>query len=177
MKIILISGKAQHGKDTTAQLLKAELEASQHSAMIIHYADLLKYICKQYFNWDGVKDDQGRELLQIVGTDIIRKKDPEFWVDFVIRLSKVFSDTIDYILIPDVRFPNEIQKWWENNIQPITIRVERPEFDSNLSNSAKNHISETALDDFNFNYILINDQSEKELKENVKIIYNDIINS
>lgn len=177
MKVILISGKAQHGKDTTAQLLKAELEANQHSAMIIHYADLLKYICKQYFNWDGVKDDQGRELLQIVGTDIIRKKDPEFWVDFVIRLSKVFSDTIDYILIPDVRFPNEIQKWWENNIQPITIRVERPEFDSNLSNSAKNHISETALDDFNFNYILINDQSETELKENIKIIYNDIINS
>ena len=46
MKVITISGKAQNGKDTTAGLLKAALEADGYKVLITHYADLLKYICK-----------------------------------------------------------------------------------------------------------------------------------
>lgn len=57
MKVITISGKAQNGKDTTAGLLKAALEADGYKVLITHYADLLKYICKQFFGWDGQKDD------------------------------------------------------------------------------------------------------------------------
>ena len=44
MKVITISGKAQNGKDTTAGLLKAALEADGYKVLITHYADLLKYI-------------------------------------------------------------------------------------------------------------------------------------
>lgn len=51
MKVITISGKAQNGKDTTAGLLKAALEADGYKVLITHYADLLKYICKQFFGW------------------------------------------------------------------------------------------------------------------------------
>ena len=42
MKIIAISGKAQHGKDTTAEFLKSELETHGYKVQIAHYADLLK---------------------------------------------------------------------------------------------------------------------------------------
>ena len=45
MKIIAISGKAQHGKDTTAGFLKSTLEADGYKVQVAHYADLLKYIC------------------------------------------------------------------------------------------------------------------------------------
>ena len=48
MKVITISGKAQNGKDTTAGLLKAALEADGYKVLITHYADLLKYICLLY---------------------------------------------------------------------------------------------------------------------------------
>ena len=40
MKVITISGKAQNGKDTTAGLLKAALEADGYKVLITHYADL-----------------------------------------------------------------------------------------------------------------------------------------
>ena len=74
MKVITISGKAQNGKDTTARLLKDVLEDDGNTVLIAHYADLLKYICKQFFGWDGNKDEQGRHTLQYVGTDVIRKE-------------------------------------------------------------------------------------------------------
>lgn len=44
VKIIAISGKAQHGKDTTAGFLKSALEADGYKVQVAHYADLLKYI-------------------------------------------------------------------------------------------------------------------------------------
>ena len=50
MKVITISGKAQNGKDTTAGLLKSALEADGYKVLITHYADLLKYICKQFLH-------------------------------------------------------------------------------------------------------------------------------
>ena len=65
MKVILISGKAQHGKDTSALILEEIYEAENKRVLITHYADLLKYICKQYFNWDGKKDEKTALLLAL----------------------------------------------------------------------------------------------------------------
>ena len=87
MKVVCISGKAQHGKDTTASMIKECLEQRGERVMIVHYADLLKYICRTFFDWDGNKDERGRHILQYVGTDVIRKKSPNYWVDFVAGLA------------------------------------------------------------------------------------------
>ena len=46
MKIVCISGKAQHGKDTTAKLLEEILEAQGNRVLIAHYGDLVKYVCR-----------------------------------------------------------------------------------------------------------------------------------
>ena len=43
MKVVCISGKAQHGKDTTAGMMKTVLEDMGYSVLIAHYGDLLKY--------------------------------------------------------------------------------------------------------------------------------------
>ena len=72
LKIYAISGKAQHGKDTFAELLYQELTDKGYKVLVTHYGDLVKYICKTIFNWDGQKDEKGRHLLQYVGTDIFR---------------------------------------------------------------------------------------------------------
>ena len=81
MKIITISGKAKHGKDCTATLIKKQLEEKRNKVLVTHFADLLKYICKTFFDWDGKKNKEGRSILQYVGTDIIRKQNPDYWVD------------------------------------------------------------------------------------------------
>jgi hypothetical protein len=62
--IVLLNGKAQSGKDQTYEFIKEYFnERCQRWA----FADELKKICKEYFNWDGNKDDNGRNLLIKVG--------------------------------------------------------------------------------------------------------------
>ena len=62
-KIVVIGGNANHGKDTFGKYLKEQLEQSSNKVLIMHFADYLKYICKQYFQWNGEKDIEGRTLL------------------------------------------------------------------------------------------------------------------
>ena len=147
MKVILVSGKAQNGKDTVAAMLRKKLVADNHRVLTTHYADLLKYICHNYFGWDGNKDEQGRQMLQYVGTDVIRQKNPTLWVDFVAMMLKYFHDNWDYVVIPDCRFPNEVTTMIENGFDTVHLRVVRPNFQSPLTEEQQQHPSETALDD------------------------------
>ena len=156
MKVICISGKAQAGKDFAASYLNEELTDRGYSVLITHYADLVKYVCKNMFDWNGEKDIAGRHLLQYVGTDVVRKQQPDYWVDFVISILKLFIDEWDYVLIPDCRFPNEIEKLKNEGFDVIHIRVERPDFDNELTEDARTHISETALDNATYDYRLVN---------------------
>ena len=64
MKCISISGPAGHGKDTLANKLKTLLEAKGKKVFIIHYADYLKMVATQVYNWNGLKDEVGRDVLQ-----------------------------------------------------------------------------------------------------------------
>lgn len=163
MKVILISAKAQHGKDTSALILKEIYEAKNKRVLITHYADLLKYICRTFFNWNGEKDDYGRTLLQQVGTNTVCAKQPDFWVDFIISILNLFNDSWDVVIIPDCRFVNEIEKM-RANFDTTLIRVIRPDFDNGLSEIQKQHLSETALDNFDFDHIVYNTGSLEDLK-------------
>lgn len=156
MKVICISGKARHGKDTAAAHLEETLKNKGYKVLVAHYGDLLKYICKTFFGWNGKKDEEGRHILQYVGTDIIRKQMPNYWVDFIISILTLFKEEWDYILIPDCRFPNEIERLKESGINTYTLRIERDDFVSNLTEEQKNHISETALDNFDFDHVIQN---------------------
>ena len=133
MKIVCISGKAQHGKDTTAKLLEETLEAQGNRVLIAHYGDLVKYVCKTFFGWDGKKDEKGRTLLQRVGTDKIRAVSPDYWVDFIVSILDIFCDEWDYVLIPDTRFPNEYEIYETYGMDAILLRVVRPNFVSPLT--------------------------------------------
>lgn len=167
MKIINISGKAQHGKDTTALILKEKLESKNKKVIITHYADLLKYEAKQFFNWDGNKDEKGRQILQYMGTDVIRKINPGYWVNFIKEFMSMFENEWDYVIIPDCRFPNEIEAWGIDNWFNIAVRIIRDNFISNLTPEQLNHPSETALDDYEFDYYIFNSDDINYLNKEV----------
>lgn len=150
MKIITISGKARHGKDLTAKLLKQRFEAEGKKVFIVHYGDYVKYVCKEYFGWDGNKDEKGRTILQRIGTDVVRAKNENFWVETVERLINVFKDDFDYFIIPDTRFQNEVEYMKEKGYEVVSVKIERLNFESDLTEEQKNHASETALDDYKF---------------------------
>jgi len=155
MKIILISGKAQHGKTSTAIILEKHMTSAGKRAVRISFADYVKYICSKYYGWDGRKDENGRHLLQYIGTDVFRARDENFWVDNVIRFARVVSRDYDFMLIDDWRFINEYTRWLENGITDLCrVRVYRPGYDNGLTAEQNNHPSETGLDEFAMDYKL-----------------------
>lgn len=164
MKVILISGKAQNGKDTSAAFLKDILTNDGARVCIAHYADLLKHICKAFFGWNGEKDEKGRHILQYVGTDVIRKREPAFWVDFIVKVLELFYDEWDYVIIPDCRFPNEVEKM-RDHFDTVHIRVTRPGFVSPLTKEQQKHISETALDNTVPDFTIVNSGTLYDLRD------------
>lgn len=164
MKIILISGKARHGKDTVANILRDNLENIGYRVQIVHYADLLKFICKTYFEWDGEKDEAGRNLLQYVGTDKIRGKDSCFFVNFIGDFLSVFDCEWDYVIIPDCRFHNEVSKLKEWGFDTVHLKVIRPNYNNGLTAEQRAHPSETELDNVRPDIYIINDGDMDDLR-------------
>lgn len=165
MEVLLISGKAGHGKDTFAEILQEQLTIRGKKVIIIHFADLVKEFAKLYYNWNGEKNTEGRALLQYIGTDLMRKFDIDYWARIVGEFLAAADKDFEVALIPDTRFPNEIEVIKSYCPQAKTIRIQRWNADNSeyinpmLTNTQKNHISETGLDDYQFDY-LINNYSE-----------------
>jgi hypothetical protein len=171
--IFTISGSAGHGKDTFAEMMCEHLTNAGKRAIIIHFADYLKYICKQYYNWDGQKDETGRTLLQQIGTNKVRKKNPAYWVETVRDVIKtVLIDDFDVFIIPDARFPNEIELF-ENDEDFIchSVKVIRAEAPDTLTEEQKQHPSETALNDYLFEYVIEN-TSLDQFRAAAKVLVN-----
>lgn len=168
MKVICISAKARHGKDTAATILKEYFEAANKKVLVTHYADLVKFVCTNYFGWDGNKDAKGRTLLQYIGTDVISNQVPSYWVDFVASILKFFENEWDYVLIPDCRYPIEVERMAEN-FDTIVLRVERPNFESGLTDEQKQHRSETSMDNYPFDAIIYNDGGLEELRKKLAV--------
>lgn len=167
MKILNISGKARHGKTSVAEIIKNVLEKKGKKVLIINYADTLKFYCKEYFGWDGKKNDEGRSILQRIGTDIVRQRDPDFWVKCVDNFLSVFGEDFDLVIIPDCRFVNECEHF--RLVYPVmNIRVERLDFENDLTEEQRNHPSETALNGYSFNYYLESESGLDKLESTVK---------
>ena len=90
-----------------------------------------------------------RELLQAVGTDVIRQFNPNWHVE---RIREMIKPNNKYV-IDDVRFPNEKNMIEEMN--GVCWYVIRP-----IINNVSNHISETALDWRQFDNIIVTDRDK-----------------
>lgn len=177
-KIILVSGKATHGKDEVSKLLVKYLSKykdSKHMRCIkMAYGDLLKYVCKQYFGWDGEKNEKGRMLLQKVGTDICGNNNPHVWSKTLVEIIKAIWTEFDYIIISDARYKSEIKdikKEYKDKV--ITIRVNRINYSSPLTEEQQKHPTETDLDNYKFDKYIINDTINK-LQKDCKILAKEI---
>jgi len=165
-KIINFSGQARHGKTSAAEILKEVLEERGKRVLVINYADYLKFICKEYFGWDGTKSEKGRTILQKYGTDIVRQRDPDFWVRAVGNFVDVFCEDFDFILTSDCRFRNEVE-YFIPIYRTLNVKVSRNNFDNGLTDEQKNHPSERDLDNYNFDYEIYSDSGLDNLSQAV----------
>lgn len=179
MKIILIGNKAQHGKDTFANMLQEELLRKGKICGIIHFADFLKFICANYYSWNGEKNQEGRTILQEVGNGI-RELDEHFWTDFVARFIR--HSTNDFILIPDWRHQEEHERLLEyfDYDDIITVNIMRfvdentPFVAPDMTEKQLNHKSEIDLDGYVCHYTVLNITLE-ELRESAELFAEELI--
>ena len=166
MKLFVLCGKARSGKDTVCSIIRKHYKDKNVRTINLQFSSYIKEYAKKIGNWDGDETDKPRELLQQIGTDIIRKKiDPDFFIKRIIGDIKVYSYYFDVITISDARTKEEINSI-KNEFDNVTvIKVERPNFDNGLSDLEKQHFTETDLDDFNdYDYKIVNDKKVEDLE-------------
>lgn len=170
MKLYVISGKARHGKDTVAMYIKEIYEERGQKVINLAYGSYIKEYARRISNWDGLEETKPRELLQELGTDIIRQKiDNDFFVRRICEDILVYSYYFDIITISDARFPNELEWPKERFDDVVNVRVIRDGYETVLSEKEQKHLTETALDEYNsYDYVIHNDGTLEDLKEKVR---------
>lgn len=157
-RILVISAKARNGKDTLGEYLKGKLEEMGEVVVIDRFAKYIKGYLKDYYGWDGVtKDESTRSRLQILGTDLIKDKlnYKAFHAKRIAEDIQINSDFIDTFIITDTRFRDEVytlKAMFPNEC--ICVRINRHNFESELTDEQKKHRSECDLDDFKFDYTI-----------------------
>lgn len=201
--IVMLSGKARSGKDTVFNIL-SEFSHTQifTDRQIIRYAfaDRLKEIAKKIFNWNGVKDEDGRFLLICIGQilrgdirNLLRKYTGLKNIEKIVFYKKVLSDYFDFdrnIWVDTVA--NQIQMNYNLNEIPVITdwrfkneyyrMAMRFGFDEivtlRINRPESLYLddpSETELDDFTFNYIIENNGSLEDLQQKVLEFYEEFL--
>ena len=126
-----------------------------------HLTDL-KPFYKERFTFKSA-----RELLQGVGTDILRLRDPGIHLWWSLRGLPVTGKEKYYFQA--LRFQNEID--FVKSYNGITIFLNR---DSGLASIGKNHKSEKSVYGENFNFVLENNSSKEELFEKMDVLLGQV---
>jgi len=168
-KIIALSGKAGAGKDTLAAMLVGDWER-------VSFADPLKEMCSDlvdlhidFFHNRDLKDtpmviggklQSPRDLLVSVGS-YYRTIDPNYWVKKVVE--KINKSNKECFVVTDCRYPDELEALKDIS-ETRTVRiVGRGDHGSSCA-------TECALDSYNFDYVIPNRTSEKDLEARARIL-------
>lgn len=158
--IITLSGKQFCGKDTVAKVLLEKLPTFRR----IGLADAIKI---KYSERTGLSVEEIEKNKSQYRPDLIalgnegRAISQDYWI-------KTILEQDGNIIVPDVRMPFEIDTF--KAVNAFCIRVEASsEIRSQRGQlSRENDYTETALDNIDFwNYVIKNESSYEELKENV----------
>lgn len=157
MKIYIIGGKAKSGKTTFGEYLREQLKDYSYNPCVMHITEPLYGYAKNYFDYDDRKDEKPREFLQKVGVEIIQEKmgKKNFLLNRLYEDIEILSNFFDTFIITDARLKREFTEIKKRYPDVVTIKLERSNYDNELKEEEKNHITEKDLDDYDdFDYII-----------------------
>lgn len=171
LTIYLISGKARHGKTTTANMIKDHFKEKGLTTVVTSYGKYIKMYVKELTDWDGSDETKPRDLLQSLGTGVIRQKlgKNEFFVQRMDEDLDVYNEYVPAVMIDDVRLPIEIEYFKKRYPERVkSIHIIRPNFETELNTKQQSHITEIGLDGYNdYDYTITNDGSMDDLRAKV----------
>lgn len=124
--VIGITGRMHVGKSTLADAVCVACSpALRQEPCVRAFADKVKEIARA-MGWNGVKDDKGRRLLQLIGTECGRECiHPDIWVRlWRAALPMASVGTTQVVIADDIRFPNEVAAVRE--LGGLMVKVVRP---------------------------------------------------
>ena len=149
MRVFLIAGKGSNGKDTVAKLIKDFYDEKEKKTIITGYAKYIKLFAMEVSGWDGNESTKPRALLQKIGSEIRDEIREDFFTHRMFEDLEFYKKFYDNVVISDVRLPFEIEYMREMVVDTIAIRVERPGYQSDMTEEETGHITEHALDNYN----------------------------
>lgn len=180
-KLIGLTGKAGHGKDTVASLLPMACIAFADELKRDAFWDLIQAPGSPYLEvFESLSPRPNpiefvnrikhipavRAFLQSYG-QAMRQAQPDYWIQRCFRAMEAGA----WYAVTDVRYTNEADAIKLRG--GIVVRVLRPNYDNGLSAEAQAHSSETELDDYPWDTVLVNggnlDQLRQEIRDNFVI--------
>jgi hypothetical protein len=172
MKIIGLTGKAGSGKDSVADVLTGTFGFTRESfASDLKQAvlDLDPYVTadlerlSEIVNLVGMDEakrtyPEVRRLLQVFGTEVIRARDEDFWVNSL--QGRVMQSNARHFVITDVRFDNEAA--WIRRSHGRVYEILRPGHED--AGAANGHASESGLDPSLVDDQILNDGTLEDLQ-------------
>lgn len=174
---IALTGKMRSGKDTVGLYL------IQRGLRHYKLSDGISRIISQFFYDDIECGKKMRTHYTHIGQSM-RALDPEVWCKYTWnQISKDNHLAKAGVLITDLRQKNEEKFLRDRGFNIIKIesseeiRLERAkELDSDFQDDLLSHETELSVDDIDYDYLIKNDGTLEELYEQVKLIYNQLIN-
>ena len=124
---------------------------------------------KQIAKWDGDNETKPRQLLQDLGTEVIRKQiDNYFFIKRILQDIDIYSRYFDVVTISDGRLPEEMDSIKKASPEAINIHVTRPGYVSHLTKGQKAHLTEILVDEYDkYDYEIVNNGSIEDLEKQV----------
>ncbi len=176
MRIFIIGGQAKCGKNTFGEYLREELKEYGYKPCVMHITEPLYSYARNYFDWNGNAQDKPREFLQKMGIEIIREKlgKKDFLLNRLYEDIDILKNFFDTFIITDARFINEFTSIQEKYEDVITIKINRKNYDNQLSEEESKHITEQEINTNNdFDYIIENKSLNSLKAAALEIIRNE----
>ena len=168
MHILLISGKSNAGKGVLSSIIESNLTKQKKHTIKCSLSTYIRNVAKEDYYWDGIDTLESRKFMAEsyrIGTECysyhmarrVWERDIRPYSNKdTIAIVESFREKVNYDYFCILLDEGIIDKI-------TTIRVIRPDFNAIQDKDMENHVSESDVDNFKFDYIIENSGTIEEL--------------
>lgn len=169
MRLFIIGGKANAGKNELAKMIKEYYDKKDEKSIITEYSKYVKLVADEMINWEG-RESKPRSLLQSLGEEYRKVCGPSIFVDRMREDISIFQRYYQNIIICDARLIPELTLMKTKYSKCYTIHLLNKR-ESVLTEAEQHHVTETEFDHYkDFDFTLENIDEEQMKKDIFKIL-------